>query len=99
MRDVDGIRMDIGAGSLTVAAAVAFFRIKRNGIITFPHSYTPLNKFNIGEAPPVVTDVPLILPGRVKTITLIIFKFEIRSTKHETNSNDRNSNDPKLGFI
>jgi len=41
MRDIDSIRVDIGTGLFAIAAPVAFFRIKRDGIIAFSHGITP----------------------------------------------------------
>jgi hypothetical protein len=42
MCDIDSIGMDIGAGLFAITTPVAFFRIKRDGIITFSHSIAPL---------------------------------------------------------
>jgi hypothetical protein len=41
MCDIDSIGMDIGAGLFAITTPVAFFRIKRDGIITFSHSTAP----------------------------------------------------------
>jgi hypothetical protein len=41
MHEINGIRMEIGTGLFAIAAPVAFFGIKRDGIIAFSHSITP----------------------------------------------------------